>query len=168
MSAIDHFNLLLFLLQDSFSKSSSSATVPTANNSSGVPNLNHAAVAPGGGGGGGGSSAGGGNFNKASGSDNHLSGYSAYNNYNKAGGYGNSYQYQQYPNSNSFSSQQQQGSGGSAAAGGSSSQYKAGAGQYDKYDPQLSNPAAAVLGLANTNTTNALSGKVSATTASMS
>ena len=165
--------LLYFLLQDSFSKSSSSATAPTANNSSGVPNLNHAAVAPGGGsggGGGGGGSSSASNFNKnTGGSDNQLSGYSAYNNYNKAGGgYGNSYQYQQYPNSNSFSSQQQQGSGGSAAAaGGSSSQYKAGAGQYDKYDPQLSNPAAAVLGLANTNTTNALSGKVSATTASM-
>ena len=30
----------------------------------------------------------------------------------------------------------------------------------------MNNPAAAVLGLANTNTTNALSGKVSATTAS--
>merc|ERR1712110_1264651 len=83
------------------------------------------------------------------------------------GGYGNSYQqYQQYPNSNSFSSQQQQQQQGSAGqSAGSSSQYK-GVGQYDKYDPSLSNPAAAVLGLANTNTTNALSGKVSATTAS--
>jgi len=160
--------------QDSFSKSSSSGTAPTANNSSGhVPNLNsHATnVAPGGGSG---SGSGGNNFNKNPGqSDNQgLSGYSTYNNYNKqasGGGYGNSYQqYQQYPNSNSFSSQQQQqqqqqGSAGQSA--GSSSQYK-GVGQYDKYDPSLSNPAAAVLGLANTNTTNALSGKVSATTAS--
>jgi hypothetical protein len=159
--------------QDSFSKSSSSGTAPTANNSSGhVPNLNSNAtnVAPGGGSGSGSGS--GNNFNKNPGqSDNQgLSGYSTYNNYNKqasGGGYGNSYQqYQQYPNSNSFSSQQQQQQQGSAGqSAGSSSQYK-GVGQYDKYDPSLSNPAAAVLGLANTNTTNALSGKVSATTAS--
>merc|ERR1712088_136856 len=157
--------------QDSFSKSSSSGTAPTANNSSGhVPNLNsHATnVAPGGGSG---SGSGGNNFNKNPGqSDNQgLSGYSTYNNYNKqasGGGYGNSYQqYQQYPNSNSFSSQQQQQQGSAGQSAGSSSQYK-GVGQYDKYDPSLSNPAAAVLGLANTNTTNALSGKVSATTAS--
>ena len=165
--------LIFFQLQDSFSKSSSSGTAPTANNSSGhVPNLNsHATnVAPGGGSGSGSGS--GNNFNKNPGqSDNQgLSGYSTYNNYNKqasGGGYGNSYQqYQQYPNSNSFSSQQQQQQQGSAGqSAGSSSQYK-GVGQYDKYDPSLSNPAAAVLGLANTNTTNALSGKVSATTAS--
>ena len=94
-------------------------------------------------------------FNKP----NDLGGYSGYNNYNK--GY-NNYQYQ-YPNSNSFSSQQGQGSTQGSSQG---SQYKTG-GQFDKYDPQLSNQAAAVLGLqANTNTTNALSGKVSATTAS--
>merc|ERR1711953_1477011 len=72
------------------------------------------------------------------------------------------YQQYQYPN-NQFSSQQ-----GSAQAQGNSSQFK---GQYDKYEPQqqaqqMNNPAAAVLGLANTSTTNALSGKVSATTAS--
>lgn len=81
--------------------------------------------------------------------------YSNYNNsYNK--GYNQYSQYQQYPNSNNFSSQ------GSSS---NSSGYK---GQYDKFDPSLTNPAAAVLGLANTNTTNALSGKVSATTASKS
>ena len=135
-----------FQLQDSFSKSSSSGTAPTANNSSGhVPNLNsHATnVAPGGGSG---SGSGGNNFNKNPGqSDNQgLSGYSTYNNYNKqasGGGYGNSYQqYQQYPNSNSFSSQQQQQQGSAGQSAGSSSQYK-GVGQYDKYDPSLSNPA---------------------------
>lgn len=81
-----------------------------------------------------------------------------YSNYHNFKGYNNYQQQQQYqyPSSNSYSSQQQ---------GGSS--YNKG-GQYDKYDnsQQLQNPAAAVLGLASTSTTNALSGKVSATTAS--
>jgi len=157
--------------QDSFSKSLSSVAAPTAINVSSVPSLNHTTnSAPnrtGGGGTGGGTS-----FNKQGQSENQgLSGYSGYNSYNKAssggGSYGNNYQqYQQYPNSNSFSSQQQQqGSAGTQSASSSTSQYK-GAGQYDKYDPSLTNQSAAALGLANTNTTNALSGKVSATTAS--
>lgn len=88
--------------------------------------------------------------------------YSGYANYgNKSNSSYQYNQYQSYPNSSNFSSQQgQQGQGS-----GSNNSYK---GQFDKYDPQgqLTNPAAAVLGLANTNTTNALSGKVSATTAS--
>ena len=97
------------------------------------------------------------NYSKGQGQD--LS-YPGYNNYNKS--YNTNYQQYQYPN-NQFSSQQ-----GSAQAQGNSSQFK---GQYDKYEPQqqaqqMNNPAAAVLGLANTSTTNALSGKVSATTAS--
>lgn len=98
------------------------------------------------------------NYSKGQGQD--LS-YPGYNNYNKS--YNTNYQQYQYPN-NQFSSQQ-----GSAQGQGNSSQFK---GQYDKYEPQqqqaqqMNNPAAAVLGLANTSTTNALSGKVSATTAS--
>merc|ERR1711983_347346 len=97
------------------------------------------------------------NYSKGQGQD--LS-YPGYNNYNKS--YNTNCQQYQYPN-NQFSSQQ-----GSAQAQGNSSQFK---GQYDKYEPQqqaqqMNNPAAAVLGLANTSTTNALSGKVSATTAS--
>merc|ERR1711983_348105 len=97
------------------------------------------------------------NYSKGQGQD--LS-YPGYNNYNKS--YNTNYQQYQYPN-NQFSSQQ-----GSAQAQGNSSQFK---GQYDKYEPQQqaqlqNNPAAAVLGLASTSTTNALSGKVSATTAS--
>lgn len=84
--------------------------------------------------------------------------YSNYNNsYNK--GYNQYSQYQQqYANSNNFSSQQQ---GSAHQPTSNSSGYKGG--QYDKFDPSLNNPAAAVLGLANTNTTNALSGKDSAT-----
>jgi len=84
-----------------------------------------------------------------------LTGY----NYNYKGY--NNYQQYQYPNSNNYSSSAQQ---------TGSSQYKAGAGggQYDKYESsaQLQNNPTAVLGLASTSTTNALSGKVSATTAS--
>jgi hypothetical protein len=82
-------------------------------------------------------------------------------NYNNYKGY-NNYQQYQYPNSNNYSSSAQQQTG-------SGSQYKSGPGQYDKYDSSAqlqNNPAAAVLGLASTSTTNALSGKVSATTAS--
>lgn len=149
--------------QDSFSKPSSAVNAasasagapgvaPSANSSSGVP-LNPGAgpVAPG-------PSGGSGNFNKQ------PDLYSGYNNYNKGGGGYNNYQYQ-YPNSNNFSQQGgQQGSSAGSGNSGSSAGYKGG--QYDKYDPQMNNPAAAVLGLANTNTTNALSGKVSATTAS--
>lgn len=76
-----------------------------------------------------------------------------YNNYK---GY-NNYQQYQYPTSNNYT-------GTTTGSGGS--QYK---GPYDKYDTSAqlqNNPAAAVLGLASTSTTNALSGKVSATTAS--
>ena len=134
---------------DSFSKApSASASASTASNS--VPMV---PVAPG-------STGSSGNFNKAgnsasgsaSGSDLSYPGYNNYKSYNT------NYQQYQYPN-NQFSASQQ----GSS----NSSQYKTG-GQYDKYDPQMNNPAAAVLGLANTSTTNALSGKVSATTASKS
>ena len=86
---------------------------------------------------------------------------SGYNNYNKSY---NNYQQYQYPN-NQFSAAAASQQGQQAAQQGTAnnSNFK---GQYDKYDPQLNNPAAAVLGLANTSTTNALSGKVSATTAS--
>lgn len=146
--------------QDSFSKTPSSVVpaVPTVGNTvTPLVTSNSGGGVPGAGGASTGNS-----YNKqGGGSAADLAGYS-YNNYK---GY-NNYQYQQYPNSNNFSSQQQQGSSAAAAAAaaGSSSQYKGG--QYDKYDPQMNNPAAAVLGLANTNTTNALSGKVSATTAS--
>ena len=98
------------------------------------------------------------NFNTTKQQDLTYPGY----NYNKS--YNTNYQQYQYPN-NQFSAAAASQQGQQAAQQGTAnnSNFK---GQYDKYDPQLSNPAAAVLGLANTSTTNALSGKVSATTAS--
>merc|ERR1712045_421298 len=145
--------------QDSFSKTASAvSTVSSSANSANQPQ----AVGPTSGGSSGnyGGVSGGSSNNKPT---QDLSGY----NYNYKGY--NNYQQYQYPTaaSNNYSSsaaQQQQQSAGSG------SQYKGG-GQYDKYSQDASaqlqnNPAAAVLGLASTSTTNALSGKVSATTAS--
>lgn len=137
--------------QDSFSKSSSvsSSTV--------TPSLNPAGVAPPSTG-----SSNSGGYNKPATGSADLGSYSGYNNYNKSY---NSYQYQQqYSNNYSSQQQQQQHQQGSSGGSTNSSGYKGA--QFDKYDPQMNNPAAAVLGLANTNTTNALSGKVSASTAS--
>ena len=83
------------------------------------------------------------------------------NSYNK--GYTNYQQYQYQPTTNNYTT-------GSSGGSGAGSQYKGQVGPYDKYDSTTAqlqnNPAAAVLGLASTSTTNALSGKVSATTAS--
>ena len=146
--------------QDSFSKTASAvSTVSSSANSANQPQ----AVGPTSGGSSGnyGGVSGGSSNNKPT---QDLSGY----NYNYKGY--NNYQQYQYPTaaSNNYSSsaaQQQQ-----QQSAGSGSQYKGG-GQYDKYSQDASaqlqnNPAAAVLGLASTSTTNALSGKVSATTAS--
>ena len=135
---------------DSFSKAASqSASSSTAINS--VPTV---PVAPGSSS----SSANTANFNTTKQQDLTYPGY----NYNKS--YNTNYQQYQYPN-NQFSAAAASQQGQQAAQQGTAnnSNFK---GQYDKYDPQLNNPAAAVLGLANTSTTNALSGKVSATTAS--
>ena len=145
--------------QDSFSKAASAVSTVSSSASANQPQ----AVGPTSGG----SS---GNYGVSGGSTGSnkptqdLSGY----NYNYKGY--NNYQQYQYPTaaSNNYSSsaaQQQQ-----QQSAGSGSQYKGG-GQYDKYSQDASaqlqnNPAAAVLGLASTSTTNALSGKVSATTAS--
>merc|ERR1719150_1071143 len=145
--------------QDSFSKTASAvSTVSSSANSANQPQ----AVGPTSGGSSGnyGGVSGGSSNNKPT---QDLSGY----NYNYKGY--NNYQQYQYPTaaSNNYSSSAQQQQQQSA---GSGSQYKGG-GQYDKYSQDASaqlqnNPAAAVLGLASTSTTNALSGKVSATTAS--
>merc|ERR1711936_754880 len=141
--------------QDSFSKTASSAVTVSSSASANQPQ----AVGPTSGGSSGNYGATGTGSNKPT---QDLSGY----NYNYKGY--NNYQQYQYPTSNNYSSsaaQQQQ-----QQSAGSGSQYKGG-GQYDKYSQDASaqlqnNPAAAVLGLASTSTTNALSGKVSATTAS--
>lgn len=149
--------------QDSFSKAASAVSTVSSSASANQPQ----AVGPTSGG----SS---GNYGVSGGSTGSnkptqdLSGY----NYNYKGY--NNYQQYQYPtasNNYSSSAQAQQQQQQQHQSAGSGSQYKGG-GQYDKYsqDPtsaQLqNNPAAAVLGLASTSTTNALSGKVSATTAS--
>ena len=147
--------------QDSFSKAASAVSTVSSSASANQPQ----AVGPTSGG----SS---GNYGVSGGSTGSnkptqdLSGY----NYNYKGY--NNYQQYQYPTaSNNYSSSAQQQQQQQQQSAGSGSQYKGG-GQYDKYsqDPtsaQLqNNPAAAVLGLASTSTTNALSGKVSATTAS--